>query len=209
MSFDSFIFDFDGTLYYQFPVRLFMALNLLMHYILRPLRFRELFALMTYRRLREKRFYAELDDFRTLQIVETARLHKIKPERVIELINLWMNKKPLMIIRIFRRRKLLEFMKELQVKGKIIIIYSDYPVKEKLEAINFIPNHYYCSDDELIHCMKPDASGLIRMLNSEGLNIESCLYVGDRYDRDGLCAESAGIVYMDVKEFVRNFLKEA
>ena len=49
--------------------------------------------------------------------------------------------------------------------------------------------------------MKPDSHGLENIINLLGFhkNKNEVLYIGDRYDRDGLCAKSAGINYIDVK----------
>ena len=85
--------------------------------------------------------------------------------------------------------------------GTKIIIYSDNPVKEKINAINFTPDYAFWSCDEMIHCMKPDSQGLINIINFLGLNKSEVLYIGDRYDKDGLCALGAGIDYLDVKNF--------
>ncbi|MBQ3446072.1 MAG: HAD family hydrolase [Synergistaceae bacterium] len=94
-------------------------------------------------------------------------------------------------------------MRKLQASGKTVIIYSDYPVKEKLDALSFTPDYSFWSGDGFIECMKPDSSGIARVIDSLGFDRVEILYVGDRYGRDGLCAEGTGIDYMDVKEFVK------
>ena len=34
--YNAYIFDLDGTLYHQLPVRMYMLLRLILHYFLRP-----------------------------------------------------------------------------------------------------------------------------------------------------------------------------
>lgn len=44
----------------------------------------------------------------------------------------------------------------------------------------------------------------MRIIKKLKLKVNKVLYVGDRSDRDGICAERAGIDYLDVKEFMNN-----
>lgn len=162
--------------------------------------------LRKYRRLREECFGVECEDFGSVQIDEAARICGVDSGTAREVVEEWMIRRPLGLVRRFRRKGLLEAMRGLQEKGKTIIVYSDYPVKEKLNAMNFTPDYGFWSGDELIRCMKPDCSGLVRVLDSLELGRECVLYVGDRDDRDGLCAKAAGVSYMDVKEFMRRLL---
>ena len=82
-----------------------------------------------------------------------------------------------------------------------MIVYSDYPVNEKISAIDFTPEHTFYSNDELIKCMKPNPIGLKNILKSLNLKPDEVLYIGDRDDRDGLCAEAVGVEYLNVKNF--------
>ena len=59
----------------------------------------------------------------------------------------------------------------------------------------------FSADDDLIRCMKPDAHGLKKILSLENLKPAEVLYIGDRDDRDGICARLAGVDYLDVKNF--------
>lgn len=201
MKYRAIISDFDGTLYYQFPVRILMALWLIIYYVIFPLKIKELFFLREFRRLQEKRFGANTENFYHSQIDRASRLYKLNPDKAKSIINLWMITRPLRIIKLFRRRYLLASLRSCQESGIKIIIYSDNPVKEKISAINFTPDYAFWSCDEIIKCMKPDSSGLRNIINLLGLPENQVLYIGDRYDRDGLCAQSAGINYIDIKNF--------
>ena len=44
--------------------------------------------------------------------------------------------------------------------------------------------------------MKPDKSGLERILAITGFDPCEALFIGDRYEKDGKCAESTGIDYI-------------
>ena len=203
MKYKALILDLDGTLYYQLPVRLCMMLRLCVYYILRPYKVRELFLLRKYRKLREKRFSDGSKNFEYLQVKKAAELYGMTLEDAQRTITSWMIYKPLNLLKLFRRRKLLDAVKRLHESGTIIIVYSDYPVKEKLSALGLKPDYAYCSTDKIVKCMKPDSEGLLRIINISGVDKKDILYVGDRYEKDGLCACGAGIDYLDVKVFVR------
>ena len=200
-KYSALIFDLDGTLYYQKPVRLLMFLRLILYYTLRPYRIKELLVLKKYRQLRETRFGTDSPDFEEKQVLEVSKRFLILPEDVRSLLKTWLINKALFAVKIFKKRKLLRHIEEFQKLGVIVVIYSDYPVKEKLQAINFRPDYFFYSNDNLIRCMKPDPGGLLRIIDFLKLNKEFVLYVGDRDERDGLCAQLAGVDYLDVKEF--------
>lgn len=205
MQYKAIISDFDGTLYYQFPVRILMLLWLIIYYVIFPLRIKELFFLREFRRLQEKRFGANTENFYRAQLDRASRLYNLNHNKAESLINLWMIIRPLRMIKFFRRRRLISCLKSCQEIGIKIIIYSDNPVKEKITAINFTPDYAFWSCDEIIKCMKPDSHGLINIINFLGINQSEALYIGDRYDRDGLCAKSAGIDYIDVKNLADTY----
>ena len=52
-----------------------------------------------------------------------------------------------------------------------------------------------------VSCMKPDVCGLKKILSLQNLKPAEVLYIGDRDDRDGICARQAGVDYLDVKNF--------
>ena len=68
LDYKAWVIDFDGTLFYQLPVRIFMAAWLLIYYLPRPLRWKELFMLREYRRLREKLFATDSENFYQRQL---------------------------------------------------------------------------------------------------------------------------------------------
>jgi len=200
-SYKAWVLDFDGTLYRQPPVQIFMAIWLVVHYFFRPMRLNELFILRDWRRLREKRFCADEKNFRELQLAELERRYKVPVNAIEKILRRWLIERPLKILRFAVRKKFLVVAKHYQSHGVKMIVYSDNPVREKLSAIDFFPDENFCADDEFICCMKPDAQGLKNILTTLKLKPDEVLYIGDRDDRDGLCARQAGVDYVDVKAF--------
>ena len=41
--------------------------------------------------------------------------------------------------------------------------------------------------------MKPDPKGLINIIRANNLTVDNCLFIGDRLEKDGYCAEKCGI----------------
>ena len=198
-TYKAWILDFDGTLTRQLPVRIFMALWLAGYYFLRPWRLKEIFIVLAWRRLREARFCADKKNFRELQLEELARRYNLSVNFIEKILHSWLIERSLKILRFCVRKKLLDAAKLNQLRGVKIIIYSDNPVREKLSAINFFPDASFSSDE--LHCMKPDAHGLKKILAAFKLEPSEVLYIGDRNDRDGFCAKAAGVNYLDVKNF--------
>ncbi|MBQ3336708.1 MAG: HAD family hydrolase [Selenomonadaceae bacterium] len=194
------ILDFDGTLTRQTPLRIFMALWLVGYYLIHPKRLNEIFVLRDWRRLRENLFAAEEENYRERQLSELSRRHDMPKSSLEKILHAWMIERPLKILRFCVRKKLLDAAKNYQRLGVKMIVYSDNPVKEKLWAINFFPDESFSSDDEQIRCMKPDSRGLKKILALTNLKPDEVLYIGDRDDRDGICARRAGVEYLDVKD---------
>lgn len=194
------LFDLDGTLYSQTPLRIEMAARLLIYYFSRPWRLSELLLIREYRATREKFFLADEENFARLE-----RKYKLPAEKII---NEWMIDRALPAVRRWRREKILRAIDDHRRAGGLTIVYSDYPVEEKLRAMGLTVDHGYWSGDPIIGCLKPEARGLNNVIERLGLLRAEILYVGDRDDRDGECARRAGVTYLDVKEFERRLDNE-
>ena len=203
-QYKAWVIDFDGTLFYQLPVRIFMAAWLLIYYLPRPLRWKELFILMDYRRVREKLFAADSKNFYELQLKNLSERYNVGVQEILKIVTSWTIEKPQFLIKKFQRKKLIAAIKSAQLRGVKIVIYSDNQVAEKIKALDFVPDYAFWSDDDLIKCMKPDSKGLNNILKFLCLKPAEVLYIGDRDDRDGICAKNAGVRYFDVKEFTKN-----
>jgi HAD superfamily hydrolase (TIGR01549 family) len=186
------VVDMDGTLYFRFPVRFCMAMALALRYLFRPARLRELFVLRDYRKLRKERAYADSVDFDDRQVAVLSERYGIEPDEVNAIISRWMQERPLPFVRRFRDRQLIALIERLKQGGARIVVYSDYPVADKMVALGLCADYQFFSGDEEVGCMKPDAKGLIEIFKITGTQARNALFIGDRYLKDGLCAEAAG-----------------
>ncbi|MDR3094414.1 MAG: HAD-IA family hydrolase [Bacteroidales bacterium] len=169
------VLDMDGTLYHPFPVRICMIFELFFHYSLHLNKLSELFRIQNYRHNYES------------GNLQTPDSH----------IVYWMQKKPQKYVRFFRNKKLIEFAQTMQQRGTKIIVYSDYPLKEKLEALSpFTADFTFCANDVDIQCLKPDNKGLLHIVNVLNLPVEDIVFIGNRFDKDALCARKTGMDYL-------------
>ena len=165
------IVDLDGTLYYQKPVRLAILKEMLFHFWKLP----DFLIVKKYRTLFEN------------GISEKERLSRL-PSQAPRVIREWMIERPYPYIKKNGDYELINVLMEAQARGIIVIVYSDYPVEEKLSALGFVPDMALCS--ETIGRLKPDASGLKSVLTQESIVPEQCLVIGDRIDKDGALADN-------------------
>ena len=184
------VFDVDGTLYRQGPVRRAMLGELLSDGPLRA-RPRRLLALRTFRRLREgagasprgfsgplfERFCAEtgLDD-------DAAR----------RLVAEWMEERPLRHLPRAIVPGAGALFAALRARGVAVGAWSDYPARAKLDALGLRADHVACATDPDLDTLKPDPAGLFRVMAAAGCAPEETLMIGDRPDRDGEAARAAG-----------------
>lgn len=190
------LWDLDGTLYFQKEFRKKMALVLLQELCLKPNRWKELLVILKYRKIREdwdpKDTGAHLEE---RQYLETGKKMSMEPERVKEIIHCWMHKKPLEHLYPYRDERAVLLIEELKKKGCIVTVYSDYPTKEKLEALQILVEESFSSADEEISSMKPNPKGLNYIIEHYGVKKEEVLMIGDRMEKDGEAAIAAGVDY--------------
>ena len=187
------IFDMDGTLYRQRPLRLIMATALLRH-CLSPGGPRDCRILAEYRKNRETAAFSP--DWETEQYSSVARRLRLPEDLVRRTVETWILRAPLTYLFACRDRRLQRLIPTLRGRGISVFIYSDYPAEEKLKALRLSADGCYCAEDPDIRRLKPDPAGLRTILKKNGLSAGECLMVGDRPDRDGRAAESAGMDYL-------------
>lgn len=163
------IVDLDGTLYFQRPVRLAMLFDMALHFW----QFPDFLIVRKYRKLYEN------------GCNEAQRLEQL-PEKAVAIVERWMLQRPLKYIAKYQDDRLIDILERTRQSGTTVIVYSDYPVKDKLSALAFKPDYALSADDT--GCMKPDARGLCHFLASQGINPKECLVIGDREDKDGILA---------------------
>lgn len=205
-GYDVYVFDLDGTLYFQKPFRIRMLVYLLTYGITHPGKIGDFFLLKEYRSIRERWDECMQDDIGRLldqelsledrQYAYVARKKNVSAHRVKDAVQFFMLEAPLAILPKYRDEITCNWMQRLKQAGKKVIVYSDYPVKDKLECFGITVDGMYTSSDERIGCMKPDPKGLQIIMNDCAVDKERIVMIGDRYEKDGLAAEQNGIDYL-------------
>lgn len=185
------VFDVDGTLYRQRPLRLRMARDLLVHALIR-LDLATLSVLRTYRRKREEMGDAQVEDFDARLVAETAATAGRSPEQVRAVVSQWIDRHPLPYLRACRYAGLGELFAGLRRHGKTIGVLSDYPARAKLAALELTADHIVTADDADVGILKPHPRGLDTLIRRAGATPATTLLIGDRVERDGLAARAAG-----------------
>jgi beta-phosphoglucomutase-like phosphatase (HAD superfamily) len=190
--------DLDGTLYYQSPVQLAMAVELALRgwQALPCLRaFRE-----EHERLRVAPPDPAADAFET-QVRRTALRLGRTDQEVRQLVEQWMLVRPCRWLRPLRRRRLLEEIADFRRRGGKTALVSDYPAQAKLAAMQI--KHLF---DVVIACgewaepvrLKPWPDGYLRAADALRVKPVDCLVIGDRVDADGEAAHQARMAFRRV-----------
>lgn len=202
-SFDKygvFIFDLDGTLYYQKKLRFIMAKRLLCYYIIHPLRIKELLILKKFREVRDKwdniGINSNEKSIDELQYEHVANLMNSSFDAVEAIIKKWIYDNPLDALLKSKDEVIAEHIRKIREQGKKVVIFSDYPVEDKIKALNIETDGMYCSADESINALKPSPKGLLKILDDMNASSDEAVMVGDRMEKDGLCAQNAKIDYL-------------
>ena len=188
----------DGTLYPLIPVWFLVLSNFLFYYLIRPSRFKEVKMLNQYRIIRKKELFLEYPDFDFRQKDYLAKKYNLSQSRVQNIINYWLIEKSLKLINKFKNKKLLATIKQFEDNGGTVIIYSDFPVKRKLKALNLQVHYQFHSGDEHLKQMKPSKENMEKILSITGFKPEEVLFVGNSYEKDGKSAEAVGMEYLNV-----------
>jgi FMN phosphatase YigB (HAD superfamily) len=185
------VFDVDGTLYRQWPVRLRMARDILLHAIFQR-NLTVITALSKYRRIKERLSEKQVDDFEPILVADTAAATGISPEAVRAIVSEWIDQRPLPYVAASRYPGLAELFAGLRSSGKSIGILSDYPAAAKLMVLKLTANHIVFSGDYGVGLLKPHPRGVETLIRAAGVTPGATLVIGDRAERDGLAARRAG-----------------
>lgn len=187
------IFDVDGTLYFQKPVRFAMLKALLKYYLPRPWKWRQLYGIYFFRRFRETGECRSMSYDEQLYLA--GRKAGLAKNELEKMIRYWMFQYPLFLVAKYGDEEILSFLHRMQKDGKKIIIYSDYPPEEKLECLEVEADYIFYPGANGITGLKPSPESMRHIINTVGVLPESFLYIGDRTDKDGKSAELAGIPF--------------
>jgi HAD superfamily hydrolase (TIGR01549 family) len=191
------LFDLDGTLYRQRPMRALMALELATLAIRHPLQ-----APVTWRVLAEFRRAQEAlrdQDIRRGAAIEqlelTARRTGLSVDQVDALVAEWMIERPLKYLAHCQAAGLDALLDFLSRRGIKVGVFSDYPPERKLKALGVAGRFsvLVCSADPEVGRFKPHPRGFLVAAARWQIDPSEILVVGDRHDADAAGARAAGM----------------
>jgi FMN phosphatase YigB (HAD superfamily) len=187
------IFDVDGTLYRQAPVRRRMALRLLSYSIRNPLAGLKTAAFLRhYRRAQEQ-----------LRASGSCRdqLHAACLDNGVELewgegcVHEWIERRPLDLVAKAIYPGLPALLQRAEERGIQLAVVSDYPAQEKLRALG-LDRFFRCvisPPDPRMARFKPDPGGILAVLRELKIDAADAVYIGDRPEVDAEAARRAGV----------------
>ncbi len=215
-AYKALIFDLDGTLYFQTKLRLIMACRLCGYYLCHFWKLKDLFILKKFREVREQ--WDEIQSNHTdtdlssgkdqfngkdtglsldqAQYQYIGQKMNVTAEHVQTVIEEWMYQKPLSTLPECRDEAIVDFINEIHERGISIMIYSDYPVIDKLRKLDIQADKTYSALDENIMSLKPAPKGLQTIMSDNRFNPSDIIMIGDRMSKDGQAAINAGIDYI-------------
>lgn len=194
------LLDVDGTLYHQKPLQCLMGLELCtLPAIVKSWRSAVsiLQILRCFRSVREelRQVGYPRGSLLELQYHKTAERARVAPSDVEYVVHEWIYHRPLKYLHYCKRNGIQAFLSYVGLKGLRIGVFSDYPMREKLEALGCAHqvDLMLCATDKEINAFKPHPRGFLLACEYWGLKPEEVLYVGDRLEVDAKGAVAAGM----------------
>jgi HAD superfamily hydrolase (TIGR01509 family) len=191
------LFDVDGTLYSQVPLRIAMACEMgLLAASPLPARRRQIRRVLRFRRVREAlRTGSRTGALAQLQYSEVSRQMDCSVDEVKGAVQEWIYDRPLKWVPFCRRRGLRPLLNHLRSQGVQCGVFSDYPAADKLTALGLrgFFDVVLSATDPDVDAFKPDPRGFLAAAARWGLPASQILYVGDRVDVDAAGAAAAGM----------------
>lgn len=197
-SLKAIVFDLDGTLYDQTPVRLGMMWRLLAFTCRHPKAGLEAMRVLRAFRDAQERLRHVTGSVAAIaeaQAEEAAARTGASLHVVHHCVKRWMEMEPLDLLRPARRDGVVETMANARARGLKLGIVSDYPAAAKIAALRLDRTFdtIVCAQDADVQRFKPDPRGLLVAIARLGVTPEQTLYVGDRPEVDGEAAMRAGV----------------
>lgn len=190
------IFDVDGTLYHQRPLRRAMAVRLLTALARRPVTgARTLRVLRAYRRAQETLRTSSVVDVAAAQIRVASEQTGVHGDIVAGYVRRWMEEEPLSVLPGCVYPGTVDLLRACRANGLRLAALSDYPADEKLRVMGMagLFDVVLCAQAPDVNAFKPNPKGLLVALDRLGVTAGECVYVGDRVDVDAAAAEAAGM----------------
>ncbi len=189
------VFDVDGTLYRQAPLRRAMLLRLLAAHAADPVKgWRTLWALQAYRRAQEH-LRGHNSDMAAAQTKLACERARVEEPFLRACVQRWMEQAPLPLLSRYIQPGLIEFLEACRARRLRLGALSDYPADAKLRALG-IADYFdvvLCAQSAEIGVFKPDPRGLQVTLARLSAKADESLYVGDRAEVDATAAAEVGI----------------
>lgn len=190
------ILDLDGTLYNQKRLRFVMSIKLIIHCLTSLRGLRDLRIIRHYRANREKLSASRVRNPAQIQFSATAEAFATSRDEIAAILHEWFEVKPLQYLKKYRYDNVADFISIMRSSGIKVAVFSDYPVKEKLKALELDVDFSCCATDNDINRLKPEPAGLIKVMGAFKLPAAHCLMIGDRTDRDGACADNVNMKFI-------------
>jgi HAD superfamily hydrolase (TIGR01509 family) len=193
------LFDLDGTLYAQGPLRFVMACEMALvcgATVLGDGR-RVPGTVRAFRSCRERLRALEPNGeplARRQYSLAAERLRR-PPAMVEHIVEDWMYRRPLKWLLFCRRPGVVTLLDELDRRGIAKGVFSDYPAGDKLAALGLAGRFdvVMSAVDSGIDAFKPDPRGYLAAARALGVPPAAVLYVGDRPEVDARGAAAAGM----------------
>jgi FMN phosphatase YigB (HAD superfamily) len=194
------LFDVDGTLYHQPPLRLLMACELgtVPWFQRLPWQVPRIWMMLSaFRRVREElRALGRGDQpLQRLQFDRAAERAAVSVDEMEATVTEWIDYRPLKYLPRVARAGLGDLLESLAASGRLVGAFSDYPVADKLDALGLRRQMTVELDATIpeINAFKPHPRGLALACERWHLSPAEVLYVGDRADVDAESAFRAGM----------------
>lgn len=201
------VFDVDGTLYRQSKLRKIMFFEMISYYIIRPWLYRDLLIIFYFRKEREKRTGYSSVNLQEEQYLWPAERLGINIDEVKRVVDKWIFTVPNRFLKSCMYPGIYQFIEKLRIAGIKTATYSDYDSREKIKSMQIDIDLEVSSTDPIVNSFKPLPAGLFLILSEMNIDKANCLYIGDRFELDGLCAKNAGVPFLlvDNKTAHKNF----
>jgi phosphoglycolate phosphatase/putative hydrolase of the HAD superfamily len=194
----AFIFDVDGTLYQQNKLHRLMFIKIVKYFFTNPIKAIEaIISILSFRYSLEKMrsMNSTNEPIVDKQLEIANAICSIKIDKIKYHVTRWMECEPLKLLYKVKYPYSDLFFFEAKKKGYKLAIWSDYPIKNKLEALgwNNVFDMQLSSMDLNINKLKPNPIGINYITKYLGLTADEVIYVGDRYELDTKTASNAGV----------------
>ena len=193
---EAIVFDVDGTLYSTLKLRFYMIFEMISMMIYSPQRILDLKIVWDFRNTRQTICSLNNQYLAEEQYNRAAKVSRVSPQKVYQVVKEWIYEKPLPYLALCRYAEVKELFSMLKRRGIRIGIFSDYPAKAKLKALELDADVVVEATDREVNHLKPHPTGLLVTAKRLKLSPGSCLFIGDQDDKDGECARRANMPYI-------------